>query len=869
MTRDDRPTPEEFLEVLKQEESAAKKGRLKVFLGMAAGVGKTFTMLQDAQQLQKNGTHVVVGIVNTHGRQETANLLKGLSIIPPKLLPYKDKEFEELDLDTILALKPDVVLIDELAHTNIPGSRHLKRWQDVEEILENGIDVHTTLNVQHIESLKETVEKIAGVSVRETVPDLIIETATFIQIVDITPEGLLQRLKEGKVYFGDQSEIAARHFFQKEQMAALRELVLRYTAQKIDHDLTGVLASAERTKGWKTRDKLLVSVSPTLFSQSLIRTTRRLAFQLDASWLALYVDDGRQLSDKENSLLVKNLALAHELGGEIVTINDPDVISGIKKIATQRGASQIILGRPRTYSFLRFFNKTPLFDRLAKECPDIDIHIIKQDPTWEPLTLLQRQGILQVLPSSRQIFGYIFALSVVFGTSVLSWMLVPIIGYKFIGIIFLLSILLLSLVCKKGPILVASTAFALIWNFFFIPPINAFNFEFNEDTALILLYFFTAIVTGTLIERTREHLQVLTRQEQLTSTLNDIISNITTSPSLQEGIKTIKERLSTVINGKFEILIKQVDNHLVLDKSPFFITNEKEESSALWVFQNSQEAGWSTSTLPTVRNLYIPIKGFHETLGVLIYRPAVGRVLNPEEKHLLYTVTQQLGNYIERIFAEYKIIFQSVSQEQLRDLERVISCTEELKRNASPETLSCLTKLELASKDLLHIFTSITTLIQLHAGKLINKHQHAIKSILNTCQNSSQSLLGEHSLKISVQDDLPLVSLDASLIEVAINNLILYAIKNSPSTAPIEIDVHRTSDSLVISLVCTGMKVPIQLVTALNEKFYRIPGTIPPGINVDLTLVKRIAETHQGYLFFENESQHLTYKISLILPLKV
>lgn len=377
---EERPDPDKLLQAVQVDEISHNKGSLKVFLGMAAGVGKTFSMLEAAQKLQRNGIDLAIGVIDTHGRKETAALLQGLKVIPSQQISYKGALFLELNLDEILRVKPSLVLVDELAHSNVPGSKHAKRWQNVIEILNNGIDVYTTLNVQHIESLKEFVESITSISIRETVPDSIIEAATSIELVDITPEELLERLKQGKVYLGDKSSIAARNFFQKDRLMALREILMRYAAEKIDHDLHSMISMAARSIGWKHREKLLAAVNYSSHSQMLIRTTRRLAFNLNAPWIALHVNDGSALNPDEEKILAKNLSFASDLGAEVITVNDPDVAAAIKRTCKQEGVTQIVIGQEQTgFSFASLFRRT-LLDRLAYNCSEFDLHIVRKAP---------------------------------------------------------------------------------------------------------------------------------------------------------------------------------------------------------------------------------------------------------------------------------------------------------------------------------------------------------------------------------------------------------------------------------------------------------------------------------------------------------
>jgi two-component system sensor histidine kinase KdpD len=643
-----RPNPQDLLRAITKEEIKGTKGRLKIFLGMSAGVGKTYSMLEEAHRMLKLGTDVVAGTIDTHGRSETAVLLEGIPVIPEKWYKYKDTVFEELDIDAIIARKPQLVLIDELAHTNVPGSRHPKRWQDVVEVLDNGIDVYTTLNVQHIDSLKDDIENIAGIAIRETVPDMIIEAADYIELVDIPPDTLLQRLKEGKVYLGDQSEIAARHFFKQDRLTALREMVLRYAAAKIDHDLQGMVSTVERKEGWQPGERLLVAVSPSPHSQKLIRKTRRLAFNLNAPWIALHVDDGRELSEEQKSLLSKNITLARELGAEVITTQDPAISEAILRIARQRGVTQIIIGRPPKRFFRDFFGYT-LLDQLAIECADIDIHVLRQRPIVNPYRYK-----FHLLSFPKEWSSYLIVLMMVMLLTFISGIIVPIIGYKVVGFFFLASILSLSLIFLKGPVILASLVYAVIWVYYFIPKSEGVPIYRNEDFYLFFLYILTAVFTSVLIDRARKNRQMLLMREVSAEVLYDIVRSITNSTSSKNAIQSVKEKVTAILPGKCNIIIKTPDNGLNFTADPTVVYDEKEKAAAGWVFENGKEAGWSTTTLPMVKNLYLPLKGFDEIVGVLAYEPNNEVDISVERKNFLYTVGQQLANQIERSFREEK-----------------------------------------------------------------------------------------------------------------------------------------------------------------------------------------------------------------------
>ncbi len=645
---ENRPDPQQLLEAIKREESQRKHGRLKIFLGMAAGVGKTYAMLESAQKLHKDGVDVVVALIDSHGREETKRLLDGLKVIPEKWIQYKETVFEEMDLDAILKLSPQVVLVDELAHSNLPSSRHPKRWQDVNEILENGINVYTTLNVQHIESLKEVIEGITGITIRETVPDSIIEMAASIELIDLTPEELLQRLKAGKVYFPEQSQIAAKNFFQEDRLTALREIVLRYAAKKIDHDLHGMLSTVQRTNGWKLHEHLLVAVGPTIHSQKLIRTTRRLAFTLDAPWVAVHVDDGQVLDEAESALLAKNLSLARDLGAEVVTTQDQDIADALERVARQKGITQIIIGRSAQKSIFGIYRNIVLVDKLARKCTDIDVHIIRQSKTNKNP---KKSIVTPMFEADARL--YVYAVILVGFFSAMSWLFLSFVDYQIVGLVFFLGLLTMSLFFTKGPMLTACGLFALAWYFLLFPHVQELGLGVKALDVQLSLYILTVLVTVFLTDRANRNKEIVLKREAWTRALYEIVHEISVAHSSDELFVFVKEHLGAILRGRCEILVKDPSKGLIFHHIPDLINDDKEKNAAIWVFENEQEAGWSTSTLPASQNLYLPLKGFHEIVGVLMYHPlTAGALLNVEEKNFLYTVCQQLANYIERSFVK-------------------------------------------------------------------------------------------------------------------------------------------------------------------------------------------------------------------------
>ncbi len=574
MIEDISPDPDELLRAIQREENKTQSGKLKIFFGMSAGVGKTYSMLDEAQHLLSDGIDIIVGTINTHGR-ETEELLKGIPIIPEKWVKYRDTVFEEMDLESILEQKHLIVIVDELAHTNVPGSKHLKRWQDVIEILDAGIDVYTTLNVQHIESRKDIVESITGIKIRETVPDLILERANSIELIDISPSILLQRLKDGKVYLGDQSQIAARNFFKEDKLMALREIALRFTAEKVDHDLHLLLSPGKR---WKPREKLMVAVSPSPFSEQLIRIARRRAFELDAPWIAIFVDIGKILSDEEQILLTNHLNLARELGAEVITTHDLDIPTALQRLASQKNITQIVIGWPNPRPFFyRIFHKS-LLERLYEGNKQFDLLVLRQDhPTST------HPGIYPSTSLSSPLRDYWLALVSLIFLNILGFLLLPLIGYKSVGFIFLLGIIVLSFFLGQGAIFFTSILSTLSWDYFFIPPILTFSISDPENVALLIFYFCTAAIIGVLTSRIHKQDFLLQLRAKKLGHLYEIEREIANAANFQFLRQNVCAHLQSIFNGQFDILIKGENNQLVFDSLLPTLQSEKEKGVAQWV----------------------------------------------------------------------------------------------------------------------------------------------------------------------------------------------------------------------------------------------------------------------------------------------
>ncbi len=504
-----RPDPDKLLEKIKQEENGIVSGKLKIFFGMCAGVGKTYTMLEAARKAKREGIDVAVGIVETHKRVETEALVEGLEVIPLKEINYRGSIFNEMDLDAILKRKPSLVLVDELAHTNIPGSRHIKRFQDVEELLSSGINVFTTLNVQHLESRAETVQQIIGTYIRETVPDSIIDKAYEVELIDLTIEELLQRLAEGKVYTPEKSKQAIQNFFRRGNLTALREMALRFTAERVDKDLRSYKIEKNIYSTWRSSQRLMVAVGPSPYSANLIAWTRRLAYSLEAQWNAVYVETNKKLSEVEKKYLETNLKLAKELGAEIITSQDTDLINGLVRIAKENNVTQIVIGKTRKDNLFGLLYHRSFIKKLIKKSGDIDVYIAGGG---EPEK--QKQPIDSFVKFQSPLYRYALAFIIVLVLTIIFYLVKDSIGYRAVSLLFILSVAVLPLFdFGPGPIFLAALVSALTWNYYFIPPQFTFRIARLEDALMFIMYFIVAIVTGLLTSKIKTQQQFLALKE--------------------------------------------------------------------------------------------------------------------------------------------------------------------------------------------------------------------------------------------------------------------------------------------------------------------------------------------------------------------
>ncbi|MHB0875779.1 MAG: ATP-binding protein [Anaerolineae bacterium] len=866
---DQRPDPEALLALAQRENLVANRGKLKVFLGMAAGVGKTYAMLEEAQERRASGDDVVAGCVETHGRAETEALLEGLPVIPRRRVEYRGVRMDEFDLDAVLARRPRLVLVDELAHTNAPGSRHPKRYQDVVELLDAGIDVYTTLNVQHIESRADAVREITGITVHETVPDPIIEQAHEIALVDLAPEDLLRRLAEGKVYLGETGGIAARNFFRKGNLTALREMALRLTAERVDHQLHEYMTIRRIPGPWKSREHLLVAVGADSLSSRLVRAARRLAYSLDAPWDAVYVETSRPLSEEQQARVAKALALAQELGAEVITTADENLSGALLRVARERNVSQIIVGKPSGGRWHELLGNS-LIDRLVRDSGSIDVYVItgEQEPGERPAP---RRLTLPVQRSQ-----YMVAVAAIALVTVANLLLLPAIGYRAVAILYLFVVSVLSLGLNRWPVLLAATMSALLWDLLFIPPRFTYVVHALEDALTLVMYFLVAIVTGTLTARLRAQEVAVRRREQRATSLYALARAVASARTVDDVLHTAVEQIGRAFDADVAIMLAHSPDGLLAQPHPAsaFTIDEKELAVATWAFDNGREAGRFTDTLPSAAAEYIPLQAPGGTVGVMAMR-SHGAVPPTIDQHtLMETFARQVALVIERatldeaarrtsVLAEserlYKTLLNSVSHELRTPLAAITGAASgllepEIRDNpAARDSLSH--QIEEAASRLNRVIENLLNMTRLESGRLsLHLEWCDMADLISVALKRAASDLERHDLVVDVSPDLPLMRVDFGLLEQALYNLLHNAAVHTPPETRVRLSAGVSGQELMIAVADRGPGIPPEDIERVFEKFYCAAGTGKPGTGLGLSIARALVEAHGGSLTAENRS---------------
>jgi two-component system, OmpR family, sensor histidine kinase KdpD len=859
----DRPNPDEILARLRRDEAAAARGKLKIFFGMSPGVGKTYAMLQAARQKQAEGCEVVVGIVETHGRKETEALLEGMPIMPRMQIEYRGTKLEEMDLDAILTWHPGLAVVDELAHTNAPGSRHPKRYQDVLELLDAGISVYTTLNVQHVASRSDIVRQISGVSVHETVPDTVLDLADEIVLVDLTPEQLRARLAEGKVYLGERAEWAARNFFRESNLTALREMALRLVAEHVDRDLRDIM-SEERIAGpWKSGDRLLVAVSASPYSERLIRYTRRLAASMEASWIVANIERPRPLSQEEQTRLTRYLALARQLGAEVVSTPGTDVGETLLRIARQHNVTQIVIGKPLGARWLSFWKPDPLH-WLIRNSGNIDIHMIPAEESVPP----QHETIEERLARTSW-HDYGTAIIIAAGVTALCLAIFAYTGYWAVALFYLLAVVLAATRLRRWPTLFLAGLSALLWDFLFIPPRFTFYITHFHDFMMFGAYFVIALVIGHLATKLREREQSERRREERATALYRFTRALAASRDLDEALPKVLALIKETFEADVAVLLRD-ESGLSSHPASTFAPSSKDESVAVWAFQKKQGAGRSTDTLPDAESLHVPLVTGDRAEGVLTVRLASPPTI--EQRELLDAFASQLALFVnkERALEEsreaqiarqsqklQKTLFDSVSHELKTPLAAMTAALQQPQPDRA--------ELQQAARRLTRTVDHLLDATRLESGLLQPAREWCDPDELLR-EAVALSGLKENAVKLSVAKNLPTVWVDARLIQQALGALLSNAAAHAKTDRPIEVSAARDDSMLVFSVADYGPGLAPGEENKVFEKFYRGPGTAPGGLGLGLSIARQLVEVQGGQVVAQNR-ENGGARFSIMLPI--
>ncbi len=861
MSDGDRPNPDALLSSIQREESAKTRGRLKIFVGMCPGVGKTFAMLEAAQRELKAGRDVVIGYVETHGRKETDALTQGLPAIPRRVFEYRGVTLTEMDLDAVLTRKPQVALVDELAHTNAPGSRHPKRYHDVQELLDAGIDVITTLNVQHVESRADTVRQVTGAEIREIVPDSLLDNAV-IELVDLPPAELVQRLRDGKVYFPNRADVAAQNFFREGNLTALRELALRLVADHVGVDTREYRQTQTNSVPWKTGQCLLVAVGPGPFSEPLIRWTRRMADGLRCRWLAVHVERSLSLTESSQAQLEKSLTAARELGAEVVATTDDDLVRGLLRVAREQNVTQIIVGKPTGTGWWEWLHGDRLLRRLARESGDIDLHVVRAEKT----------GIAQAsrvwLPAFASNFQqYAFAVGVVVGTGVLNLGLMALAGPRVPGLVFLLAVVLLALKVGRGPVLLAGALSALGWNFFFLPPRFTFLIAKVEDALLFGLYFVVAIVLGQLVARIRAQEQAERRREERAVALYELTRDLAEAASRDEIVWQLISQVSRLFRAPVAVALPATDK-LAGHPDSSLTLSEKELSVADWAFRQRKAAGRFTDNLPGAEALHLPLATERKVFGILVVS-LPDKNLTLAQRDLLETFARQAALVLDRVelrnAAEHsrllaesekfsRTLLNSISHELRTPLSASTSAATALAiTDSTPEQRGLIGEIQEANARLNRVVGNLLDVARLASGKVRPRLDwHDARDLMQTTLRELQRELAMHPIKVEMPAEPMLVRLDVSLVQHSLANLLLNAVYHTPAGTPVDVQAQLADGSLVLSVADRGPGISAELLPRIFDKFFRAPSAPAGGSGLGLTIAKGFVEAHSGTVTADN-----------------
>ncbi|APC18639.1 two-component system sensor histidine kinase KdbD [Pseudomonas frederiksbergensis] len=857
-----RPDPDQLLAQIREEEAQAKRGRLKIFFGASAGVGKTYAMLAAAQTAKLQNVDVLVGVIETHGRAETQALTAGLEHLPLRQVVDKNRTLSEFDLDTALVRKPGLILIDELAHSNVVGSRHPKRWQDVEELLSAGIDVWSTMNVQHLESLNDIVGGITGIRVWETVPDHVFDTADEVVIVDLPPDDLLQRLKEGKVYMAQQAERAVQNFFRKGNLIALRELALRRTADRVDSEMLQYRQSGAVKPVWGTRESLLACIGPHEQAEKTVRSTARLAAQLSVPWHAVYVETPalQRLPETKRRRVLATLKLAQDMGAQISTLAGQDIAEALVKYARQHNLSKVVLGRderPR-----RRLWRSVLADRIGLLGADLDVIQVSLPASHRPQTeSTATAGESPIIWSA-----YLWSVVICAATTLVAMPLFQVLEQANIVMLFLLAVVAVAVRFGRGPAVMAAFVSVGAFDFFFVAPRFSFAFADVQYLVTFSVMLVVALVIGQMTAGLTFQARVAQRREDRMRALYDM-SRLLSAALMTEQVAEIGSRfLSAEFGARSALLVADDNNKL---QAPMVTGDAPQVDFAIaqWSFDKTEPAGYGTDTLPSSSTLYLPLSAPMRVRGVLAVQPQdASRLAVPEQRRLLDTCASLLAISLERIHYIHvaqdttvqmeserlrNSLLSAISHDLRTPLSVMVGLAEALKLTKPALTGDAAEIATAVGESALRMTTLVNNLLdmaRLESGKVVlNRQWQPIEDVVGSALRAIHPILGAHSVQVALDDDLPPVRIDAVLIERILINLIENAVKYTPPDTPIRLGANATPDSIELWVADEGPGLPHGHEEEIFSKFVRgKKESSIPGVGLGLAICRAIAQAHGG-----------------------
>ena len=860
-----RPDPDELLKNIQAEET--KRGRLKIFLGYVAGVGKTYAMLEAAHQRKAQGVDVVVGYIETHRRADTEELVEGLEVLPRKQVEYHNVTLTELDVDTVLDRRPQLVLVDEFAHTNAPGSRHAKRYQDVQEILSAGVDVYTTLNIQHLESLNDIVAQVTGVVVRETIPDRVIDEASEIEVIDLPPDELLTRLQEGKVYVPDQAARAIQKFFRKGNLTALREMSLRRAAERVDDQMRAYMQTRAIQGIWAAGERLLVCVSPSPLSERLVRSTRRLADELNAEWIALYVETPQfaSMSPEKRDRVASILQLAEDLGARSYTLSAGSSMDSVSQtiieFAHKNNITKIVAGkplRPRWQEILR----GSLVDKLVHTSGDIDVYIVTSSD--KPAFPADESPLKLHSPINRYLWSFLLV-AVATGVGFL-------IGGKVeatnLVMIYLLAVVVAAVYLGRGPAILASLLGVLAFDFLFVTPYFTFAVSDTQYIITFIGLFLVGIVISQLAARASEQAQAARQREAETAELYDLSRDLASSANVESILSVLQRHLEQTFSRTIVVLLPDGNQLVERVLSDDMQLNKEELAVADWVYRHAEPAGRHTNTLPAAQLRYLPLKTSKGVVGVL----GVGKQdesdsdLTSAQRRLMESFANQGAQAIERAQLEEQnrqmalvqsaeklqnALLNSISHDLRTPLVAITGALSALDENYEMDEPARIALVENArgeAERLNRLVGNLLNMTRIESGAIkLHLEPGDVQDLIGTAIEQLGKRISSRKVAVDMPTNFPLVPMDFTLMVQVLVNVLENAVKYSPEYCAIEVNAQVVDDKARLQILDRGEGIPSEDLARIFDKFYRVqrPESVS-GTGLGLSISKGIVEAHGG-----------------------